>query len=149
MLAGTVGLPCANYLVDQTSAAGVAQIQADLRNDRRPPGQSDGCYIEAKPNEGKRCFGVDYAVAAPFRGQGIAKAVLASSMEVFASLIAPDLSEPGYYLEAVIGVENEASNQLAKRLISQVPEAIFDSESSLHALYYITPVTIKQNEEDQ
>lgn len=28
LLAGTAGLACANYLVDQTSAAGVTQIQA-------------------------------------------------------------------------------------------------------------------------
>ncbi len=31
-------------------------------------------YIKTEPNEGKQCFGVGYAVAVPFHGQGLAKA---------------------------------------------------------------------------
>ncbi|QHC91395.1 N-acetyltransferase [Pseudomonas chlororaphis] len=94
-------------------------------------------YIEAEPNEGKRCFGVGYAVATPFRRQGLAKAILSSSMEEFELLLAPQLPEPGFYLEAIIGVDNEPSNRVAKQLISQEPEAIFDGESGLPALHYI------------
>lgn len=95
-------------------------------------------YVEAEPNEGKRCFGVGYAVAVPYRGQGLAKAMLSSSMEEFGHLLIAELSEPGYYLEAIIGVDNERSNNVAKQLISMQPDEIFDSESGLPALHYIT-----------
>jgi hypothetical protein len=98
-------------------------------------------YIEAEPNEGKRCFGVGYAVATPFRGQGLAKAILSSSLEEFGCLLAGELSEPGFYLEAIIAVDNERSHRVAKQLISQEPHEILDSESGLPALHYITLVT--------
>lgn len=93
-------------------------------------------YIEVEPNEGKRCFSVGYAVAVPFRRQGLAKAVLTSSLEEFSGLLMNELAEPGFYLEAVIGVDNESSNRVAQQLISD-PEATIDGESGLPALHYI------------
>ncbi len=98
-------------------------------------------YIEAEPNEGKRCFGVGYTVAIPFRGQGLAKAVLSSSLKEFKGLLEAELSEPGFYLEAIIGVDNERSHRVVKQIISQEPNEISDSESGLPALHYITLVT--------
>lgn len=98
-------------------------------------------YIEEEPNEGKRCFGVGYAVAAPYRGQGLAKAVLTSSLEEFKAMMSTDAPESGFYLEAVIGVDNERSHRVAKQIISSEPEAIIDSESGLPALHYITLVS--------
>lgn len=98
-------------------------------------------YIETEPNEGKRCFGVGYAVALPFRGQGLAKAVVASSLDEFTRMIALQLPEPGFYLEAVIGAGNERSQKVARQLISETPEEIIDSESGLPALHFITLVS--------
>lgn len=98
-------------------------------------------YIETEPNEGKRCFGVGYAVAVPFRGQGLAKAVVTSSLEEFTLMITPQLPEPGFYLEAVVGIDNERSKNVARQLINQTPEEIVDSESGLPALHYIALVS--------
>lgn len=92
-------------------------------------------YIEIEPNEGKRCFGVGYAVAVPYRGQGL---VVASSLEEFALMITPQLPEPGFYLEAVVGVGNERSQKVARKLISETADEIVDSESGWPALHYIT-----------
>lgn len=97
-------------------------------------------YIEEQPNEGKRCFGVGYAVAAPYRGKGLAKALLASSLEEFKAMMAGETPDSGFYLEAVIGLDNERSHRVARQIISAEPEAIVDSESGLPALHYITLV---------
>lgn len=97
-------------------------------------------YIETEPNEGKRCFGVGYAVAVPFRGQGLAKAVVASSLEEFKLMITPQLLEPGFYLEAVVGMGNKRSQSVARQLINESADEIIDSESGLPALHYIALV---------
>lgn len=97
-------------------------------------------YIECEPNKGKRSFDVGYAVAAPFRGQGLAKAVVTSTLEEFTLMTSPQLSEPGFYLEAVVGVDNERSQSVARQLINQTYTEIVDSASGQTALHYITYV---------
>lgn len=94
-------------------------------------------YIESEPNEGKRCFGIGYAVAVPYRRQGLAKAIVASSLVEFSNMLTNKLPEPGFYVEAVVGIDNEPSNKVAAQIISPDREQITDSESGLPAYHYI------------
>jgi len=93
-------------------------------------------YLEAEPNEGKRCFGVGYAVAVPYRRQGLAKTILESSLEEFSGLMAKEGEEPGFFVEAIVDVNNDPSNRVARKLISE-PTPTTESESGLPALHYI------------
>ncbi|MHA6075892.1 hypothetical protein ACVSML_06665, partial [Pseudomonas aeruginosa] len=93
-------------------------------------------YVEVAPYEGKRCFNVGYAVAVPYRKKGLAKALLTSSLEEFSGLLAKELAEPGFYVEAVVGVDNEPSKRVAGQFFTEPKETV-DGESGLPALHYI------------
>ncbi|HBN8007324.1 TPA: N-acetyltransferase [Pseudomonas aeruginosa] len=93
-------------------------------------------YVEVAPYEGKRCFNVGYAVAVPYRKQGLAKALLTSSLEEFSGLLAKELAEPGFYVEAVVGVDNEPSKRVAGQFFTEPKETV-DGVSGLPALHYI------------
>lgn len=87
---------------------------------------------------GKPCFQVGYAVAEAFRKQGIAKKVLAMSVdeltEGFKSLI------PSFLIEAVISPENVASLKIAEVVIGGAPDEIVDKHSGEKALRYTMSV---------
>tara|TARA_R110002124_G_scaffold128157_2_gene288544 strand:- start:19069 stop:19548 length:480 start_codon:yes stop_codon:yes gene_type:complete len=94
-------------------------------------------YMEEEPFEGKRVFGVGYSVGIPFRRKGLAKEMLLSSLEEFTALLSKQLDEPGFYLEAVVGVDNEVSKSVAKQVFNDEPDKIADGESGLPALHYL------------
>jgi RimJ/RimL family protein N-acetyltransferase len=93
-------------------------------------------YMENERYEGQRCFGIGYAVAVPYRGQGLAKAVVESSLEEFAMMLRKDSVELGFFVEAIVDVNNAVSNRVAEQLFG-VPTPTRESESGLPAFHYI------------
>lgn len=93
-------------------------------------------YMENEPYEGKRCFGIGYAVAVHYRGQGLAKAVVEASLEEFAMMLRKDMVVPGFFVEAIVDVNNAPSNRVAEQLFGE-PKPTRESESGLPALHYM------------
>lgn len=91
-------------------------------------------YVMDDPYQGLPCFGVGYAVALPYRKQGLAAIVLEKSIDEmrhgFRKLI------PKFYIEAIVGVNNVASQKVAARVLSQTPISITDQVSNQPALQY-------------
>lgn len=94
-------------------------------------------YIQAEDMEGKPCFGVGYATDEHYRGKGIATALVKASMAELYKGIARHLHSPGIYIEAIVGVDNLASQKVASRLLSAEPESIKDNVSGEPALHYV------------
>lgn len=80
-------------------------------------------FIPAEPIEGCPCFGAGYAVAEDERGKGIAQAMLESSIQELRNGIRPGLAGqvPGFYVEALVGVDNIASNKVASNVLNDAP----------------------------
>lgn len=97
-------------------------------------------YFIVQPVGGIPCFQIGYAVAPSFRRQGIATALLRESMEELKrELQSVGLHE--YYLEAVVGVQNVASNKIATLLLSTNPDSITDGVSGEPAFQYLKKVS--------
>ena len=84
-------------------------------------------YIPGEPVEGKPCFGVGYAVADEYKMQGIGTRLLIASIEEMQYGFRNSLNE--FYVEAIVGVDNQASNKLAAKVLSDTPEPGTDSYS--------------------
>lgn len=94
-------------------------------------------YIQADPLHGKPCFGLGYATAEQFRNQGLATEIVDASLKELHKGISRHLREPGFYVEAIVGVDNLASQKVAARSLSNSPDSIEDDESGLPALHYV------------
>lgn len=94
-------------------------------------------YIQADFLDGKPCFGVGYATAEHFRNQGLATEIVTASMKELHQGMSRHLREPGFYVEAIIGTDNTASQKVASRTLSNSPDSIEDDESGLPALHYV------------
>ncbi|HDJ8365911.1 TPA: GNAT family N-acetyltransferase, partial [Escherichia coli] len=77
--------------------------------------------------EGKPCFGVGYAVADEYKAQGIGTQLLIASIEEMQYGFRNSFNE--FYVEAIVGVGNQASNKLAAKVLSDTPEPGTDSYS--------------------
>lgn len=93
-------------------------------------------YILAEAMEGKPCFSVGYATDERYRDQGLATEIVKVSMEALRKGIAPQLSEPGFYVEAIVGLDNLASQKVAARTLSGEPDRVKDAASGLPAWRY-------------
>jgi hypothetical protein len=94
-------------------------------------------YIQADFLNGKPCFGVGYATAEQFRNQGLATEIVTASLKELHQGMAPHLREPGFYVEAIVGTDNPASQKVASRTLSDSPDSIKDDVSGLPALHYV------------
>lgn len=82
------------------------------------------------------CFQAGYAVIKPMRRKGLASQVVARGIQEMRNGLGRNGAKT-FYIEAVVGVTNTASNQLAKRLLSDAPETITDEFSGEPALRYV------------
>lgn len=90
-----------------------------------------GDFIEGQPS-----FNVGYAVDTSHRGQGLAKELVTKAIsELKKGLYGAGIS--GFYVEAIVGLDNVASQRVANATISDKPEKITDDVSGLPALHYI------------
>ncbi|MBP2085312.1 MULTISPECIES: GNAT family N-acetyltransferase [Pseudomonas] len=94
-------------------------------------------YVMAEPLNGKTCFGVGYATDADYRGQGLATELVKVSMAELQKGLAPKLRSPGFYVEAIVGADNIASQKIAARTLSDTPKPTTDKESGHPALQYV------------
>ncbi|HCH7782536.1 GNAT family N-acetyltransferase [Pseudomonas aeruginosa] len=95
-------------------------------------------FVPADPIEGCPCFGVGYAVAEDERGQGIAQAMLESSIQELRKGLGPRLSArfPGFYVEAMVALDNIASNKVALNVLNSAPEETTEEISGERAFRY-------------
>ena len=81
----------------------------------RLSGQTVTCLVEfavTLPVEGSPCFQVGYAVDPAYRRQGLAKHLLPAAItELQAGFGGAGM--PGFYVEAIVGVDNIASQKVA------------------------------------
>ncbi|RML67910.1 GNAT family N-acetyltransferase [Pseudomonas syringae] len=123
------------YMMQDHPATGVLRITYAFHSGK--VAKAYAVYIQADPIEGKPCFGVGYATAENYRNRGLATEILKASMEELRQGLSRHMPEPGFYVEAIVGVENQASQRVAARTLCDAPDAIEDSESGLPALHYI------------
>ena len=91
------------------------------------------------PLEGSPCFQIGYAVPERYRAQGRAKdIVVAAIAELKKGLIGNGV--PAFYIEAIVGTDNEPSTRVAAATISTSPVQITDYVSGLPALHYVLKV---------
>jgi GNAT superfamily N-acetyltransferase len=93
-------------------------------------------YCPVQPVGGIPCFAIGYAVDEKSRGQGIGTQLVKDSIEV----VRQGFQSAGindFYLEAIIGAQNGASNQIARKLISASPKSITEKHSNEPAYQYM------------
>jgi hypothetical protein len=91
------------------------------------------------PIEGSPCFQIGYAVPERYRAQGRAKdIVVAAIAELKRGLTGNGV--PAFYVEAVVGTDNEPSMRVAAATLSTSPVQITDHVSGLPALQYLLKV---------
>jgi hypothetical protein len=85
------------------------------------------------------CFQLGVAVPVKYRNKGYAKSTLASAIAELKN----GFSRAGirsFYVEGVVGIDNEPSKRASAATISANPTAITDSVSGLPALHYIRKI---------
>ena len=92
-------------------------------------------FLPAEPLRGERCFQVGYAVAQPFRGQGIASDVLRKSIDEMRQGFKVHMKQ--FYIEAVVGTDNLASRRVAEKVLTKDFDEIADKASGLPAVQFV------------
>lgn len=88
------------------------------------------------------CFDLGYAVVDKFRSQGRGNELVEAAIkDHIAGMQRNGVNR--FYLEAVVGLDNLASQRIAERHIAQQPEEITDSVSGLPAYRYVLGVGIE------
>lgn len=82
------------------------------------------------------CFDVGYAVALPWRGKGYAKEIITQGLKELSEGLRLATGLSAFWVVAVIGMENVASQAVAKSTLSSTFEEIVDEFSGLPALIY-------------
>lgn len=88
--------------------------------------------------QGKPCFQVGYAVAEPYRRQGLAAKVVRMSIEEFIEGFKKVI--PAFYLEAVVSPTNVPSLRIAESVIGGTREQIVDKHSGESAIRFTVAV---------
>lgn len=92
--------------------------------------------IPADPYEGEQCVQLGWAVPPEYRGQGRAKELVAAALAEFKNGIARS-GITTFYVEAIVGADNEPSQHVAAATISNSPSKVTDKASGLPALQYL------------
>lgn len=104
--------------------------------------QAIALFIVTEPINGVLCFQAGYAVAGPVRRQGLGSRVVQAGIdELKNGMGRTPIKE--FYVEAVVGVDNVASNKIASATISAKPEPIADALSGESALQYLRKVQVQ------
>lgn len=87
-------------------------------------------------DDGIVCFQIGYAVSEKYRNQGYAKAAIKSALaELWSGLSQNGI--PSLCIEAVVHIDNHASNAVARTTLSDRPTEVTDCVSGLQALHYV------------
>jgi hypothetical protein len=93
-------------------------------------------YVPVEPNDGYPCFNVGYAVDPSCRNRGIGDVVLGQSLIELENGLSRYSSMP-YFVEAIVAIDNGASNKLASKHISTQPTPIVCQVSGVDAFQYL------------
>lgn len=96
--------------------------------------------LPAEPYEGELCFALAYAVAEKFRGKGLAKEIVESSIVELRNGLKQ--RAPKFYVEVIVDKLNVASNRVAAKVINPDPIEITDQFSGDPALQYFRLVGV-------
>lgn len=92
-------------------------------------------FVHHEPIDGIACFNVGYAVPEAYRQRGWAKQIVeAGIQELSAGLGRHGVTQ--FYVEAVVGKENIASQRVASAVFGSEPIEGLDSESGLPVFSY-------------
>lgn len=97
--------------------------------------QAYSVFVMAEPLNGLLCLNLGYAVPKKYRQQGLALDILEKSIKELANGLGRNNIKE-FYLEAIVGTNNEASQKLAYKVISNIPQKCTDSVSGQDALSY-------------
>jgi RimJ/RimL family protein N-acetyltransferase len=93
-------------------------------------------FVLCDPIEGVPCFGIGYAVPEAYRSQGRAKEAIGAAISEMQNGLGR-IGIPAFYVEAMIGADNKASQRVAEQVISDTPVAVKDQISGLPAFRYV------------
>jgi hypothetical protein len=96
-------------------------------------------FVLTEPIEGIPCFQLGCAVPEAYRGQGRAKSIVDASIIEMKNGLARN-KIPAFYVEAIVGTHNEASQHVAAAAISSTPVEVTDQFSGLPALQYLRKI---------
>lgn len=98
-------------------------------------------FVRVEPIENLPCFQIGYAVPEAERGKGSAKGLINSSIEELKAGLAKN-GVRAFYVEAVVGAENEASKRVAAATISAIPVPGTGHASGESALQYVKKIEL-------
>jgi hypothetical protein len=97
--------------------------------------KSFATYVFVSAKNKMPCVNIGYAVPPEYRQQGLATEIVEKSLnEVKAEFLQNGISS--FYVEAVIGINNVASQKLAVKLLSDEYQEIIDDVSGERANFY-------------
>lgn len=99
-------------------------------------------FVQDGVENGDPVFSIGYAVADEYRGRGLAKSTLLAALAEFSSGLA-SANIPAIQVEAVISLNNLASQAIAAAVLDDTPSSITDSVSDEPALLYSRRVTCR------
>lgn len=99
-------------------------------------------FVSVDPVDGMPCFNVGYAVDPDHRRKGLGKSVLAASLKEMQHGLKRHSNRP-FVVEAVVALENEASNRLATQLLCDEPNRIVCDESGEDAFQYLRTISLQ------
>lgn len=96
-------------------------------------------FIQCEPVEGERCYNVGWAVPEKFQGQGrAAEAFKAAVNELRHGLARHGAST--FYVEAVVDVDNKASQRVAEKVVSPAVKTATDSYAGVPVIQYLRKI---------
>jgi phage tail protein X len=96
--------------------------------------------VSGPPIDETPCFHVGWAVPTAYRNYGRAKgAITAAIAELRHGLARSGVT--AFYVEAIVGTDNPASQRVAAQTMSPTPTPVTDSVSGLPALQYLLSVS--------
>jgi hypothetical protein len=125
------------FVFADTPAPGVSRITYV-----RVDGRMVKSFVNATPNglvDGLPCFQLGVAVPVQYRNKGYAKSTLLAAIAELKNGLSRN-KIPSFYVEGVVGIDNEPSKRASAATISPSPAAITDNVSGLPALHYIRKI---------
>jgi GNAT superfamily N-acetyltransferase len=122
-----------NLHVHEDVAVGLRRITFAAINHGRV--RATVVFSPVESHEGLPAFGIGYAVVDKFRGQGLASTTVRQAIEELRRLVTAEFEGP-FYIVAMVDTSNEASNRLARRILSDAPVQVHDEVTGDPSLQY-------------
>ena len=97
--------------------------------------KSIAIFVHHEPINGVPCFNLGYAVPEAYRNRGWAGLIIEQGIQELRRGLGRHGAK-SFYVEAVVGTDNLASQRVASKIISDAPVAGTDSESGEPILQY-------------